>query len=114
MYKHYVKIFLKNACMLYMSEVSFGLIELLNIKRNFFLFIKTRIWHIERFELPKPTSGPYARGNVRSQKSAKPLKLIPYTYVLDAVVFSFIFMVPSVIKRVAVERQTGIKVDMKC
>jgi hypothetical protein len=67
------------------------------------LFIK--IWLIERFDMPD------ALGNVGFQTPAEPML---YSYIVNAVVLGFIFMVPSVIKGVAVERQTGIKVDMKC
>jgi hypothetical protein len=69
------------------------------------LFIK--IWLIEQFG-PKKEWSSWSGG---SQEKENPTF---YTYILDAVVLGFIFMVPSVIKGVAVERQTGIKVDMKC
>jgi hypothetical protein len=97
-----------------------GLLELLNER---FLFIK--IWLIERFD-PKPKNEAGARGNIRSNKfrnvKDKEKKEYAFEYyeyypdedLLRAIVLGFIFMVPSVIKGVAVERQTGIKVDGKC
>jgi hypothetical protein len=76
------------------------------------LFIK--IWLIERFD-PKLEAD--ARGNIRSNKFRKVgdqehkyYYPFPNEVLLRAIVLGFIFMVPSVIKGVAVERQTGIKV----
>jgi hypothetical protein len=79
------------------------------------LFIK--IWLIERFD-PKREAD--ARGNIRSNKIEKVIPGerdyvgYPNDKLLMGIVLGFIFMVPSVIKGVAVERQTGIKVDGKC